>query len=121
MNKELNPSLRTLALQVALQLPDDQKEAISVLRYGREIVERRPEKTWPRRGGPPRENFAERLAAERRRGSSSKYDYASALAAMVAHDKAGVLLFDGPRRREAARGGHQSESMSRIICRVPYS
>ena len=39
MSKELSPSLRRLALQIALQLPDDQKEAISVLRYAREIVE----------------------------------------------------------------------------------
>jgi hypothetical protein len=44
MSKELNPSLKRLALQIALQLPDDQKEAISVLRYAREIVVRGPEK-----------------------------------------------------------------------------
>ena len=40
MSKELNPSLKGLALQIALQLPDDQREAISVLRYAREIVVR---------------------------------------------------------------------------------
>jgi len=44
MSKELNPSLKGLALQIALQLPDDQREAISVLRYAREIVEHGPEK-----------------------------------------------------------------------------
>jgi hypothetical protein len=59
MSKELSPSLSSLALQIALQLPDDQREAISVLRYAREIVERSPEK-------PLRESFAGRLAAERR-------------------------------------------------------
>ena len=41
MSKELSPSLRRLALQIALQLPDDQGDAISVLQYAREIVERR--------------------------------------------------------------------------------
>ena len=44
MSKELSPSLRGLALQIALQLPDDQRETISVLRYAREIVGRGPEK-----------------------------------------------------------------------------
>ena len=44
MSKELSPSLRRFALQIALQLPDDQRQAISVLRYAREIVERGPEK-----------------------------------------------------------------------------
>ena len=44
MSKELSPSLRGLALQIALQLPDDQRQAISVLRYAHEIVERGPEK-----------------------------------------------------------------------------
>ena len=44
MSKELSPSLRGFALQIALQLPDDQRQAISVLRYAREIVERGPEK-----------------------------------------------------------------------------
>ena len=44
MSKELSPSLKGLALQIALQLPDDQREAISVLRYAHEIVERGPEK-----------------------------------------------------------------------------
>jgi hypothetical protein len=44
MNKELSPSLRGFALQIALQLPDDQRQAISPLRYAREIVERGPEK-----------------------------------------------------------------------------
>ena len=44
MNKELSPSLRGFALQIALQLPDDQRQAIYVLRYAREIVERGPEK-----------------------------------------------------------------------------
>jgi len=44
MSKEMSPSLRSLALQIALQLPDDQREAISVLRYAREIVERGPKK-----------------------------------------------------------------------------
>ena len=44
MNKELSPSLRGFALQIALQLPDDQRQAISVLRYAREIVGRGPEK-----------------------------------------------------------------------------
>ena len=33
MSKEVSPSLRGLALQIALQLPDDQRQAISVLRY----------------------------------------------------------------------------------------
>ena len=56
MSKELSPSLKSLALQIALQLPDDQRDAISVLRYAREIV------------GRGRES----LAAERRPGSSSK-------------------------------------------------
>ena len=55
MSKELSPSLRSLALQIALQLPDDQRDAISVLRYAREIV------------GRGRESLA-----ERRPGSSSK-------------------------------------------------
>jgi hypothetical protein len=64
MSKELSPSLRSLALQIALQLPDDQREAISVLRYAREIVERSPEKLL-------RESFAGSLAAERRPNSSS--------------------------------------------------
>jgi hypothetical protein len=44
MSKELNPSLKRLALQIALELPDDQREAISVLQYVREIIERAPEK-----------------------------------------------------------------------------
>ena len=44
MSKELSPSLRGFALQIALQLPDDQRQAISILRYAREIVERGPEK-----------------------------------------------------------------------------
>ena len=44
MRKELSPSLKSFALQVALQLPDDQRDAISVLQYAREIVERGPEK-----------------------------------------------------------------------------
>jgi len=47
MSKEMGPSLRSLALQIALQLPDDQREAISVLRYAREIVERGPKKRPP--------------------------------------------------------------------------
>ena len=46
MRKELSPSLKSFALQVALQLPDDQRDAISVLQCAREIVERR---TRPRR------------------------------------------------------------------------
>jgi hypothetical protein len=41
MSKELNPLLKSLALQIALRLPDEQKEAMSVLQYIREIVERR--------------------------------------------------------------------------------
>jgi hypothetical protein len=41
MRKELSPSLKSLALQVALQLPDDQRDAVSFLQYAREIVERR--------------------------------------------------------------------------------
>jgi len=74
MSKELNPSLRGLALQIALQLPDDQRKAISVLRYAREIVERRPEKhghtvrASVRRGKALPSN----LAADRRPGPSSK-------------------------------------------------
>jgi hypothetical protein len=40
MSRELDPSLKSLALQIAVQLPDDQREAISVLRYAREIVQR---------------------------------------------------------------------------------
>jgi hypothetical protein len=40
VSKKLDPSLKRLALQIALQLPDDQREAISILRYAREIVER---------------------------------------------------------------------------------
>jgi hypothetical protein len=57
MSKELNPSLKSLALQIALQLPDDQRDAMSVLQYAREIVDRGPEKLAasayirPRRGG----------------------------------------------------------------------
>ncbi len=76
MSKELNPSLRGLALQIALQLPDDQRKAISVLRYAREIVERRPEKIGHavrasdvgvvRRG----KGLPSNLAAGRRAGSS---------------------------------------------------
>ena len=78
MSKELNPSLRGLALQIALQLPDDQRKAISVLRYAREIVERRPKKLGHavrasgvgavRRGKALPSN----LAADRRPGPSSK-------------------------------------------------
>jgi hypothetical protein len=78
MSKELSPSLRSLALQIALQLPDDQREAISVLRYAREIVERSPEKLGhavrtsdigvARRG----KALPSSLAADRRPGSSSK-------------------------------------------------
>jgi hypothetical protein len=44
MSKELDPALKSLALQIAVQLPDDPREAISVLRYAREIVVRGPEK-----------------------------------------------------------------------------
>ena len=78
MSKELSPSLRSLALQIALQLPDDQREALSVLRYAREIVERGPERLGHavrtsdigvvRR----RKALPSSLAAERRSGSSSK-------------------------------------------------
>ena len=78
MSKELNPSLRGLALQIALQLPDDQRQAITVLRYARKIVERGPEKPGPavrtsdinvvRRGKALPRN----LAAARRPGSSWK-------------------------------------------------
>jgi hypothetical protein len=50
MSKELSPSLRGLALQIALQLPDDERQAISVLRYAGEIVERGPEKAERRSG-----------------------------------------------------------------------
>jgi hypothetical protein len=45
MSKELSQSLRGLALQIALELPDNQRQAICVLRYAREIVERGPEKS----------------------------------------------------------------------------
>jgi hypothetical protein len=76
MSKELGPSLRTLALQVALQLPDNQKAAISVLRYARKIVERqkvgralRNSGIGVARRGKP---LPSSLAAERRPGSSSK-------------------------------------------------
>ena len=41
-------SIEDLALQIALRLPDDQRKAISVLQYAREIVERGPGKTRPR-------------------------------------------------------------------------
>jgi hypothetical protein len=41
MRKELSPSRKSLALQIALQLPDDQRDAISVLQYAREIVAHR--------------------------------------------------------------------------------
>ena len=78
MSKELGPSLRDLALQIALQLPDDQREAISVLRHAREIVAHGPEKLGPavrtsdigvvRRG----KALSSSLAADRRPGSSSK-------------------------------------------------
>jgi hypothetical protein len=78
MSKEVSPSLRGLALQIALQLPDDQRQAISVLRYAREIVERGPKKPGPavrtsdigvvRRGKALPRN----LAAARRLGSSWK-------------------------------------------------
>jgi hypothetical protein len=78
MSKEVSPSLRGLALQIALQLPDDQRQAISVLRYAREIVERGPKKPGPavrtsdigvvrRRKALPRN-----LATARRPGSSWK-------------------------------------------------
>jgi len=50
MRKELSPSLKSLALQVALQLPDDQRDAVSVLQYAREIVERRT-RPGPRTSG----------------------------------------------------------------------
>ena len=78
MSKELSPPLRGLALQIALQLPDDQREAISVLRYARDIIQRGPEKVGHavrtsdigvvRRG----KALPSSLAADRRRGSSSK-------------------------------------------------
>jgi hypothetical protein len=78
MSIELSPSLRGFALQIALQLPDDQRQAISVLRYAREIVERGPEKLGHavrtsdigvvRRGKALPSN----LPAECRPGSSSK-------------------------------------------------
>ena len=45
MSKELNPSLKRLALQIALQLPDERSEAISVLQYVREILESGPKKS----------------------------------------------------------------------------
>ena len=51
MRKELSPALKSFALQVALQLPDDQRDAISVLQYAREIVERRT-RPRPRLPGP---------------------------------------------------------------------
>ncbi len=78
MSKELSPSLRGLALQIALQLPDNQRQAICVLRYTREIVERGPEKFGHavrtsdigvvRRG----KALPSSLAAEQRSRSSSK-------------------------------------------------
>ena len=78
MSKEPSPSLRSLALQIAVQLPDDQREAISVLRYARKIVERSPEELGhavrtsdigvARRG----KALPSSLAAERRPNSSSK-------------------------------------------------
>jgi hypothetical protein len=75
MSKEVSPSLRGLALQIALQLPDDQRQAISVLRYAREIVERGPEKP----GHAVRTSdigvgkaLPRNLAAARRPGSSWK-------------------------------------------------
>ena len=59
MSKELSPSLRGLALQIALQLPDEQREAISVLQYVREIVERRtrPRPRTSSRGGADRGEY----------------------------------------------------------------
>ena len=70
MSKELNPSLRGLALQIALQLPDDQRKAISVLRYARENghTVRASDIGAVRRGKALPSN----LAADRRPGPSSK-------------------------------------------------
>ena len=71
MSKELSPPLRSLALQIALQLPDDQREAISVLRYANEIVGRGPENL----GHEVRTSdigVVRRGKAGRRPGSSSK-------------------------------------------------
>ena len=39
MSKELNPSLKRLALQIAIQLPDDKREALRTLEYIRELVD----------------------------------------------------------------------------------
>ena len=59
MRKELSPALKSLALQVALQLPDDQRDAVSVLQYAREIVERRtrPRPRTSSRGGADRGEY----------------------------------------------------------------
>jgi ABC-type amino acid transport system permease subunit len=45
----------------------------------------------------------------------------SNLAAAVFHDEGDAGVLDRPGRREAALGGHQSESMGRIICPIPCS
>jgi hypothetical protein len=58
---------------------------------------------------PPRLIFTQQLAAyrrsDRRLGCSSKIEIAKGLPVGVAHDKAGGLFFDAPRRREPT-GGH---------------
>ncbi len=72
MSIELSPSLRGLALQIALQLPDNQRQAICVLRYAREIVERGPEKSGHGVRTSDIDVVRRGMAAERRSGSSSK-------------------------------------------------
>jgi len=39
MSKELKLSLKRLALQIAMQLPDDKREALRTLEYIRELVD----------------------------------------------------------------------------------
>ena len=45
-----------------------------------------------------------KLAADRRPGSSSEIEIAECVAGGVAHDVAGVMLVNGPRRREVVAG-----------------
>ncbi len=67
MSRDLKPSLKSLALQIALQLPDDQKEAVSILQRVREIVECDD----PKKGHALRTSGIN-VAGPRRKGHSSR-------------------------------------------------
>jgi hypothetical protein len=54
-------------------------------------------------------------------GLALKIDIGKLLAVRVPHYGTVGRDFGSPPGREAARGGHQSESMSRIICPIPCS